>query len=145
MKKIFVLALLLAACAALPSAAAVLDGGFFTVEVPEGWELQTEESSDTAGIFVSPDRTVVFSVTKILSPSQSLRDMAEQFAGLHGAKDLTKMEGEGEAYEYTGKVSGKPMYAQVFSLDQNSCGYISIIGNYDDPAATEIFNGIEFK
>ncbi len=146
MKKIFALAIAFAFAAKAPLAAsAALDGGFFTVEVPEGWELSPEEGTETSEILVSPDKTVVFSITKIPSPALPLADMAEQFAGIHSSSDLTKMEGESEAWEYTGSVSGKPLYAQLFSLEGGACGYISVIGDYENDTATEIFNSIEYK
>ncbi len=146
MKKIFALAAILVFSLLAPlSASAALDGGFFTVEVPEGWELDPGESTETSGILVSPDRSVVFSITKIPSPATSLSDLAEQFADIHSSEDLTRMEGEGEAWEYTGTVSGKPLYAQLFSLEGGACGYITVIGDYGNETTTEIFNSIEYK
>ena len=47
----------------------------------------------------------------------------------HGARELTKMAGEGEAYEYVGSASGLPLYAQVFDLGQGQAGYAAIIGD----------------
>ncbi len=146
MKKFFSFALAIALATIAPlSASAAIDGGFFTVEVPEGWKILPEEATETSEILVSPDRTVVFSITKIPSHTTPLADMAEQFAEIHTSSDLTKMEGDGEAWEYTGSIGGKPLYAQLFSLDGGACGYISVIGDYENETTTEIFNSIEYK
>ena len=76
----------------------------------------------------------------MLSSASSLKDLAASLAQTHGARELTKMAGEGEAYEYVGSSSGLPLYAQTFDLGAGRAGYIAILGDYVDPEETiEVF------
>ncbi|MBP5212323.1 MAG: hypothetical protein J6Z30_05645 [Pyramidobacter sp.] len=65
-------------------------------------------------------------------------------ARTHGAREVVKMAGEGEAYEYTGSTSGMPLYAQVFDLGKGQAGYAAIIGDHENWLAVSALNSIRF-
>ena len=94
----------------------------------------------------APDNSMAF-VVSVLKADKDLtvKTAAEQFAAIHNATDLKKMEGEGESYEYTAVVNGAKAYAQVFKIDEESIGNITIIGDHESELAVGIFNSIEFK
>ena len=142
MKKILALAATLAMVAT--ASAAPVDAGFFTAETPSaGWTLQADGENSAA--LASPDKAIVFTVTKMPAAGTPLHDAASRMAEAHGSQDLVRMEGEGEAWEYTGAANGQPLYAQVFDLGGGAYGCITIVGDHGSDAATDVSNSIEFK
>jgi hypothetical protein len=142
MKKFWVLILLLASAPAAWCSQSV-EGRIFTAEVPgEGWTVQS--INDTTDALVSPDRSLVMTITKMPAGSMTLKNAAEQLSRAHGASSARRMEGAEEAWEYTGTVSGRLMYAQVFAL-ADSFGYISVIGAHESETAVHVFNSIRLK
>ena len=142
MKKILALAATLAMAAM--ASAATIDGGFFTAEAPsEGWTMRADGENSAA--LVSPDKAIVFTVTKMPAAGTPLKDAAARMAEAHGSQDLVRMEGEGEAWEYTGAADGQPLYAQVFDLGGGVYGCITIAGDHESDVATDVFNSIAFK
>ena len=142
MKKILALAATLAMAAMAP--AATVDAGFFTADVPSaGWTMQAD--GENSATLVSPDKAIVFTVTKMPAEGTPLQDAASRLAEAHGSQNLVRMEGEGEAWKYTGAADGQPLYAQVFDLGGGVYGYITIIGDHESDVATDVFNSIAFK
>ena len=126
-----------------PWAFQTAEGRMFTAEVPgDGWTVQS--INDTTDALVSPDRSVVMTITKMPARGMTPKDAAEQMSRVHGASQVTRMEGPEEAWEYTGSVNGRPLYAQIFALG-DSFGYISVIGSHDNETAIRVFNSIKLK
>lgn len=142
MKKILALAATLTIATA--ASAAAVDAGFFTADVPPaGWTLQADGENSAA--LASPDKAIVFTVTKMPAAGTPLQDAASRMAEAHGSQDLVRMEGEGEAWEYTGSSGGRPLYAQIFDLGGGAYGCITIVGDHESETATDVFNSIAFK
>ena len=127
MKKI--LAFVFVLCFAASAFAAKVDGLFYTAETPDGWTAQiiSQDENSVSSMLKAPDDSMAFVVSV-----------------LQARKDLT-MEGDGEAYEYTAVIDGSKAYAQVFNVDEETIGNITIIGDHESELATAIFNSIEFK
>ena len=146
MKKL--LAFMFVLCFAASAFAAKIDGTFYTAEVPEGWtaEVLNADDNSVSSMLKAPDNSMAF-VVSVLKADKDLtvKTAAEQFAAIHNATDLKKMEGEGESYEYTAVVNGAKAYAQVFKIDDETIGNITIIGDHGSELAVGIFNSIEFK
>lgn len=142
MKIFFALAIMLTMAAR--TSAATLNANFFTVEVPAGgWTLQAE--GENSAMLVSPDKSIVFTVTKMTAESTPLKETAARMAKTHGSQDLVRMEGQGEAWEYTGTANGQSLYAQVFDFGNGVYGGITITGSHESDIATDVFNSIKFK
>lgn len=150
MKKFIALLLLLAAAASAQAAVKEIDGGFFTLRVwvnpatRAGKDWTLTQHSETSASVTPPDKSFVLSVSVFDSSASSLKDLAASLAQTHGARELTKMAGEGEAYEYVGSSSGLPLYAQTFDLGAGRAGYIAILGDYESGAAAGAFNSVRF-
>ncbi len=146
MKKI--LAFVFVLCFAASAFAAKVDGLFYTAETPDGWTAQiiSQDENSVSSMLKAPDDSMAF-VVSVLQARKDLtvKAAAEQFAAIHGATDLKKMEGDGEAYEYTAVIDGSKAYAQVFNVDEETIGNVTIIGDHESELATAIFNSIEFK
>ena len=146
MKKL--LAFVFVLCFAVSAFAAKIDGQFYTAEVPAGWTAEVVNADDNSisSMLKAPDNSMAF-VINLLKADKDLtvKAAAEQFAAIHGATDLKKMEGEGESYEYTAVVNGAKAYAQVFHIDEETIGNITILGDHESELAVGIFNSIEFK
>jgi len=142
MKRILALAAMLT-MGAMASAATV-DAVFFTFETPsEGWTLQTDGENSAA--LASPGKTAVFSVAKMPAAGTALEEAAARMAEAHGSQDLVRMEGGGEAWEYTGTAGGQPLYSQIFDLGSGVYGCITITGAHESSAVIDVFNSIAFK
>lgn len=137
-----VLALAVAAFAVSAAQTTVdVDGGFFTAQVPsDGWKV--ERLSGSAAVILSADRSIAISVCLMEDTSLPLAEAAERLAALHGSADLVRMEGKNEAWEYTGREAGQPLYAQLFAL-AGRYGCIAVAGDYESPVAVEVFNSIQ--
>ena len=150
MKKFIALLLLLAAAASAQAAVKEIDGGFFTLRVwvnpatRAGKDWTLTQHSETSASVTPPDKSFVLSVSVFDSSASSLKELAASLAQTHGARELTKMAGEGEAYEYVGSSSGLPLYAQTFDLGAGRAGYIAILGDYESGAAAGAFNSVRF-
>lgn len=150
MKKLAALLLLLAAVPAWGKMR-VLDGGFFTMSVPvvpaeradTDWTVTLRGVSSAS--VTPPDRSFVITINVFDAAAPALRGLAERVAQAHGAREVVKMDGDGEAYEYKGTSAGLPVYAQVFSLDGGRSGYVAITGDHQSAAASAAFNSIRFK
>ena len=146
MKK--VLSLVFVLCFAVSAFAAKVDGLFYSAETPDGWTTQilNQDDNSISSMLKAPDDSMAF-VVSVLKASKDLtvKAAAEQFASIHKATDLKKMEGEGESYEYTAVIDGVKAYAQVFKIDEETIGNVTIIGEYESEQAVAIFNSIEFK
>jgi len=142
------LALALVCSLAAAAFAAKVDGAFYTAETPDGWtaEIVNQDNDSVSSMLKAPDNSMAF-VISVLQGGKDLtvKAAAEQFAQLHGATDLKKMEGDGEAYEYTATINGAKGYAQVFYIDEETIGNITVLGEHESELATAIFNSIEFK
>ena len=146
MKKLLAFVFIL--CFAASAFAAKVDGLFYTAETPDGWtaEIVNQDDNSISSMLKAPDNSMAF-VVSVLKASKDLtvKAAAEQFAAIHGASDLKEMEGEGESYEYTAVINGAKAYAQVFNIDEETIGNITIIGDHESEQAVAIFNSIEFK
>ena len=146
MKKLLAVVFVLAMAAM--AWAAPMDCGYFTADVPEGWTFETVQQDDNSvtGVLKAADSSLAFTVSALKASEQlTVKTAAEQFAKVHGATDLARMDGEGESYEYTATVNNAPVYAQIFAIDDTAIGYIAIAGDHESDLATNVFNSIEFK
>ena len=83
------------------------------------------------GVLKAADSSLAFTVSALKASEQlTVKTAAEQFAKVHGATDLARMDGEGESYEYTATVNNAPVYAQIFAIDDTAIGYIAIAGDH---------------
>ena len=150
MKKLFALLLVLVAVSTAHAEMKMLDGGFFTIRVPvlrdlrKGRDWKIMPRTETSASVTAPDKSFVISVSRFDATGKTLRELAARLARTHGARELTKMAGEGEAYEYVGSSSGLPLYAQTFDLGAGRAGYIAILGDYESGAAAGAFNSVRF-
>ncbi len=153
MKKTLVLLLaLLAAAASAPAALSkVVDGGFFTIDLPHqpnnraGAEWQLRPLGENSAVVVPPGRAFSISVSLLYPAPGELPGLAASLAQAHGAREVKRMAGEGEAYEYTGSAEGLPVYAQLFDLADGRAGCIVICGDYENGDAVWRFNSVRFK
>ncbi len=150
MKKLFALLLVLVAVSTAHAEMKELDGGFFTIRVPvlrdlrKGRDWKITPRTETSASVTAPDKSFVISVSRFDATGKTLRELAARLARTHGARELTKMAGEGEAYEYVGFASGLPLYAQVFDLGQGQAGYAAIIGDHESNVAVGALNSLRF-
>ena len=150
MKKLFALLLVLVAVSTAHAEIKMLDGSFFTIRVPvlrdlrKGRDWKIMPRTETSASVIAPDKSFVISVSRFDATGKTLRELAARLARTHGARELTKMAGEGEAYEYVGSSSGLPLYAQVFDLGQGQAGYAAIIGDHESWLAVGVLNSIRF-
>ena len=150
MKKLFALLLVLAAVSTARAEVKELDGGFFTLRVPvlrdlrKGKDWKVTPRGETSASITAPDKAFVISVSRFDATGKTLRELAARLARTHGAREVIKMAGEGEAYEYTGFASGLPLYAQVFDLGKGQAGYAAIIGDHENWLAVSALNSIRF-
>ena len=150
MKKLFALLLVLVAVSTAHAEIKMLDGGFFTIRVPllrnmrKGRDWKITPRTETSASVTAPDKSFVISVSRFDATGKTLHELAARLARTHGARELTKMAGEGEAYEYVGFASGLPLYAQVFDLGQGQAGYAAIIGNHESNLAVGALNSLRF-
>ena len=150
MKKLFALLLVLVAVSTAHAEIKMLDGGFFTIRVPvlrdlrKGRDWKIMPRTETSASVIAPDKSFVISVSRFDATGKTLRELTARLARTHGARELTKMAGEGEAYEYVGSASGLPLYAQVFDLGQGQAGYAAIIGDHESGLAAGALNSIRF-
>ena len=150
MKKLFALLLVLVAVSTAHAERKKLDGGFFTIRVPvlrnlrKGRDWKITPKTETSASVTAPDKSFVISVSRFDATGKTLRELAARLARTHGARELTKMAGEGEAYEYVGSASGLPLYAQVFDLGQGQAGYAAIIGDHESNVAVGALNSLRF-
>ena len=150
MKKLFALLLVLVAVSTAHAEIKMLDGGFFTIRVPvlrnmrKGRDWKITPRTETSASVIAPDKSFVISVSRFDATGKTLHELAARLARTHGARELTKMAGEGEAYEYVGAASGLPLYAQVFDLGQGQAGYAAIIGDHESGLAAGALNSIRF-
>ena len=155
MKKTLVLPLVLLLCALLVAAAPAarmktLDGGFFTIAVPHqpnaraGTDWQLRVLGENSAALVPPSRAYTLAVSLLAPAPGTLEGLAATLAQTHGAREVTRMAGEGQAYEYTGWSEGLPLYAQLFELGDGRAGYVAICGDYENGEAVWMFNSVRF-
>lgn len=122
-----------------------LTGSFFTAVAPQG-EWFVEETAPNSAAIVADDRSCFVSVDVWDARTATLAETAASLAASCGSGvSLRRLEGEDEVWEFRGTSAGRPLYAQVFTLDKRRAASIAIVGDPDAPDARGVFNSIRFK
>ncbi|MDY3867818.1 MAG: hypothetical protein SOZ52_00430 [Pyramidobacter sp.] len=137
------LALILVLAFASFASAAVRDCGFFTVDIPDSWTVDSDTEEMTA-VLINPEKTLSFTVEVAESEGSAVIDIAKAIFEDMKGENFKELPGDGESYEFTAVDEGQPIYVQVFSLSKEYMGFIAISGDRESDLATKIFNSIEF-
>lgn len=145
MKKFVLAASIFLACATT-CYAAKFDGGFFQAVLPKAsgalkWTSQEIEGGAVA--LISPKNETVITVQRL--EGGDLKSIAVSLSSAHNSRNLVCKDEQGRAYEYTGRVNGKPIYAQVFDAGDGTIGYIAMVGDWQSGQAAGVFNSIVFN
>lgn len=145
MKKLlaFVLTIVLAATAW--AGTVKYDGGFFTIDVPEEWNVQ-KRNDGMMVVLTSADQKVAFTLIKTPLEGTTIKQAMER---LNTQYQGSGVEGDDKSgYEIqSANFNGLATYIQAF--DPTDDGKVAIIvcvsGDKDSKTTEEIFNSIKMK
>ena len=133
---------------AVPAHPEVLDGGFFTCEVPDTERWQMFDSESGAKNIVNAEGNLAVSIALIeRAEGESLYMVADRLARLHGAslrRPADPQNPDRDLWEYSTGIEGQGVYAQIFEAGR-SVVYIAVVGDVQNDDIISIFNSVEIR
>lgn len=140
MKKLLALVLPLVLATTVWAANVKFDGGFFTAELPDNWNVLRKDATTVA--VSAPDKTLALSFSTVEMGGQSLKEIAAEFNSQLKGNGASGDDKKGYVIEAV--VNNAPTLVVV--INQNSSGknafVVSASGDYHSQLASTILNSI---